>query len=52
MATVRVWNITDDARTDVVPHTRMVLGKVLKILLMQKITNVSPYDIFLCVSKR
>ena len=30
MSKVRVWNITDDANTDVTPHTRMVLGKVIK----------------------
>jgi hypothetical protein len=30
MSLVRVWNITDDSRTDVVSHTRMVLGKVVK----------------------
>lgn len=30
MPQVRIWNITDDARTSVVPHTRMVLGKVVK----------------------
>lgn len=30
MTMVRVWNVTDDARTAVVPHTRMVLGKVIK----------------------
>jgi hypothetical protein len=30
MAKVRVWNITDDTNPDVKPHTRMVLGKVLK----------------------
>jgi hypothetical protein len=26
----RVWNITDDSRTEVPPHNRMVLGKTIK----------------------
>src|SRR5512137_3089792 len=30
MSQVRIWNVTDDARTDVTAHTRMVLGKVVK----------------------
>ena len=30
MSQVRIWNVTDDVRTSVVPHTRMVMGKVVK----------------------